>query len=133
MEIWNYLLIMIHLLINDALNNKLKLPVGGGKCLNDWVIYSLIWFVQMADSFRSEVNGSLWLVHWIIKLVWLEADHHHQIDQCVPSKYCKSYREQTASWCYTPIDLCSAPSNPTHLWPMVQREKWFTQFIQNVH
>ncbi len=29
MKIWNYFL------MNDTLNNKLKLPVGGGKCLND--------------------------------------------------------------------------------------------------
>lgn len=44
----------------------------------------------MADSFRSEVNGSLWMVHWSIRLVRLEADHHHQNDRCETSKYCKS-------------------------------------------
>ncbi len=67
------------------------------------VIYSFIWLVQMADSFRSEVNGSLWMVHWIIKLVRLEADHHHQIDPCVISKYCKSCREQTTLHAFEPL------------------------------
>ncbi len=54
----------------------------------------------MADSFRSELNGSLWMVHWIIRLVRLEADHHYQIDQCVTSKYRKSYREQTTPYAF---------------------------------
>ncbi len=50
----------------------------------------------MADSFRSELNSSLWMVHWIIRLVWLQEDHYHQTDRCVISKFCKSYREQMA-------------------------------------
>ncbi len=59
----------------------------------------------MADSFRSEVNGSLWMVHWIIRLVRLKADHHHQIDQCVTSKYRKSCRQQTTLHAFESLSL----------------------------
>ncbi len=80
------------------------------------------WFVQMADSFRSEVNGSLWMVHWIIRLVRIEADHHHQTDRCVTSKYRESNQRADGSLCFESlsryfdvIGLCTATSNPTSL------------------
>ncbi len=72
-------------------------------CLNHRAFYSFIWFVQMADLFKSEVSGSLWMVHWIIWPVRLEVNHYHQTERCMTSTHqstARAIREQTAHYAF---------------------------------